>query len=382
MSIHHRIRPLGRLAVLLSVAASCHETAAPAPVQLVPDHGADYVPVAEWRTAVPAATGFDAARMEAVKRDVSRGRYGVIDGLLVVRYGYLVVEQYDHWSRNSAHTMQSVTKSITSLLTGIALAQHPRPLDTPVLDVFARYSTIANDDARKRALTLRNLLTMRTDMDFWEQPYPGSPLDQLNRSTADWVKFVLDRPMTGTPGTEWAYNSGSAIVMGGVIRELTGEQPDVFARRELFEPLGITGETWYRSPYDALPHCGGGLGLKPTDLTRIGYLVLRNGRWGTRQVVPEGWLNESVQPVTRGAPVFFSQYGSGYGYFWWLFPTARGGSDAGVIAASGSGGQWLFVVPSLDLVVAIVATNGNGLDLLYDGILPSLGSAHGSQSVP
>jgi CubicO group peptidase (beta-lactamase class C family) len=382
MSIDRRVRVVSRVVFLLTLAASCHDTAAPAPVQLVPDHGADYIPAAEWRTAVPAATGFDAPRMDAVKRDVTRGRYGTIDGFLVVRYGYLVVEQYDRWSRNSPHTMQSVTKSVTSLLTGIALAQHPRPLDTPVLDVFARYPNIENVDVRKRALTLRNLLTMRTNMDFWEQPYPGSPLDQLNRSSADWVKFVLDRPMTGAPGTAWAYNSGAAIVIGGVIRELTGDAPDVFARRELFEPLGITGETWYRSPFDALPHSGGGLGLKPIDLARIGYLVLRNGRWGTRQVVPADWMSSSVQPVTRGAPVFFSQYGSGYGYFWWTFPVTRGGSDAGVIAASGSGGQWLFVVPSLDLVVAVVATNGNGLDLLYEGVLPALGRAAGSRSVP
>src|SRR6185295_7985659 len=101
----HRPDPIARWAgvisrsiVVLFLTASCHETAAPAPVQLVPDHGADYVPASEWRTAVPAATGFDAAGMDAVRRDVSRGRYGAIDGLLVVRYGYLVVEQYDHWS--------------------------------------------------------------------------------------------------------------------------------------------------------------------------------------------------------------------------------------------------------------------------------------------
>lgn len=341
----------------------------------VSDSGGTYFPQAEWRTESPAAVGFDADRLDNAMRDVSGGRYGSMHGVLVVRFGYLVLEHYEGWDKSRVHTMQSVTKSVTSLLFGIArdkVSSDAGNLDRPVLDVFKRYSSIANVDDRKRSLTLRHLMTMRTSMDFWEQPYPGSPLDQLNRSSDDWVKFVLDRAMTGTPGSEWAYNSGAAIAMGGVIRELSGTNVDEFARRELFAPIGATGETWAKSPYDGLPHCGGGLNLKPLDLARVGYLVLRHGRWGDREIVPRAWLDLTTAPVTRGSPVFFSSYGSAYGYFWWLFPTRRGGTDTGIIAASGSGGQWLFVIPSLDIVVAIVAADGNGLDLLYDGILPAL----------
>ncbi|MGH9887953.1 MAG: serine hydrolase domain-containing protein, partial [bacterium] len=326
------------------------------------------VPAAEWRTARPASAGFDAARIESLERDVSRGRYGSIHGVLAVRYGYLVLEHYEGWSRDQAHTMQSVTKSVTSLLLGILAARAPADarLDRPVLDVFRRYTSVANLDDRKRSLTVRHLVTMRTSMDFWEDPYPGSPLDQLNRSSDDWVKFILDRPMTGVPGGTWAYNSGAAILTGAVIREIAGVNVDEFARRELFEPIGVRGETWYKSPFDGLPHCGGGLNLRAVDLARIGYLVLRGGMWGGREIVPASWLAESTRPDSRGAPVFFSSFGSAYGYFWWLFPPRRGASDLGVIAASGAGGQWLFVVPSLDLVVAVVAGDGAGLDLFYD----------------
>jgi CubicO group peptidase (beta-lactamase class C family) len=178
--------------------------------------------------------------------------------------------------------------------------------------------------------------------------------------------------MLGAPGNGWAYNSGAAILMGAVIRELAGENVDAFARRTLFGPLGITGESWVKSPFDSLPHCGGGLFLRALDLARIGYLVLRGGRWGDRAIVPRDWISVSTRVDTRNSSLFFASYGAGYGYFWWLFPRRRGGSDAGVIAASGSGGQWLFVVPDLDLVVVVVATNGNGLDLLYDALLPAL----------
>jgi CubicO group peptidase (beta-lactamase class C family) len=363
------------LAITIVVLAACGSATSTAAEQSVPDDGATYVPGVTWRTASPTALGLDANRINALRSDIAAGRYGAIDGVIIVRYGYVGLEVYDGWSASAPHTMQSVTKSVTSLLFGILSARdtmHAARLDRPVLDVFSRYADLQNVDERKRALTLEHLLSMRTDMDFWEQPYAGSPLDQLNRSQDDWVRFVLDRPMTGTPGSDWAYNSGSAIVTCGVIREITGMAPDAFARDFLFAPIGVTGETWFRSPYDQLPHCGGGLGLKLVDFARVGYLVLRHGRWGDQVVVPESWLAASTRPITRPTPGFFAGFNPGYGYYWWIFPTTRGGADAGVITASGAGGQWLFVIPTLDLVVAIVAQNGAGLDLLYDGVLPAV----------
>ena len=359
---------------LAAVAAGCTApTRAAEPIPL-PDSGKTYFPATEWRTLPARGAGFDENRLTLLRADVTRGKYGSIHGVLVVRYGFLVHEQYNAWSRDQLHTMQSVTKSVTSLLFGIANTAQPVTLaiDRPVLDLFARYSTIANVDDSKRVLTLRHLLTMRTSMDFWEQPYPGSPLDQLNTSRGDWIKFVLDRRMLGTPGTDWAYNSGAAIVIGGAIREAMGEGVDAFAQRELFTPIGIPSVSWARSSFDGLPHCGGGLGLRSVDLARIGYLVLRHGTWGTRQIVPSDWIDASTRIDSHGPTLLFSNFGSSYGYFWWLFPRQRGGSGAEIIAASGSGGQWLFIVPSLDLVVVVIAADGDGLDLLYDGVLPAI----------
>lgn len=345
----------------LVAAGGCNRAQVAAPLA---DSGA---PAAAWRTADPASAGFDGFRLAKVRTDVAGGRFGTIDGLVIVRYGHLVHEQYGAgWPATRAHTLQSVSKSVTALLYGMISEQSTARLDRKVVEIFTRYAPIANRDANKDALTIRDLLTMRTSMAYWEQPYPGSPHDSLNRSRDDWTKFILSRPMTGMPGTTWAYNSGAAILMCSVIREITGDSVPVFARRELFMPIGITSAYWIVSPFDGLPHCGGGLYMAPIDLARIGYLVLRHGRWGDRQLVPAAWITAMMQPYSSGGPVYFGSYGSGYGYFWWLFPEARGGSGAGVWAGSGSGGQWLFVVPSRDLVIALVASDGNGLDLLYD----------------
>ena len=362
------------LAVLAIIA--CRHSSVDGPrVSTLPDSGLNYFPGEGWRHATPSAVGLDAARIAALETDIAGSRYGAIDAVVVVRYGSVVVEKYNNWSPDRAHTMQSVSKSVTSLLVGLLQSSNTDgsvSLDRRVVDVMRRYAPFANDDDRKEALTLRNLLMMRTSMDFWEQPYPGSPLDQLNRSTGDWTRFIVDRPMTGQPGDSWAYNSGAAILACAMIRELSNQSVDDFARRELFAPIGVVGETWFKSPFDGLPHCGGGLNLRPIDMARVGYLVLRHGRWNDRQVVRSGWIDSSTARLSQGQELIFSSYNSGYGYFWWTFPTQRGGSDAGVIAASGAGGQWIFIVPSLDLVVAIAASNSAGLDLLYDGVLASI----------
>jgi CubicO group peptidase (beta-lactamase class C family) len=166
------MRRVAPAAVAFLLAACAAETTEP----LVPDDGSDYVPGALWRVATPAALGLDTGLMDRLRSDVAAGRYGVIDGVIVVRYGYVGFEQYTGWSPTQPHTMQSVTKSVTALLFGILAARessNAARLDRPLLDVFSRYSGLQNVDARKSALTLGHMLEMRTAMDFWEQPYAG-----------------------------------------------------------------------------------------------------------------------------------------------------------------------------------------------------------------
>src|SRR5205085_4909536 len=131
-----------------------------------------------------------------------------------------------------------VTKSVVSLVTGIAAAAGRLSPDDPVTRFFPSYEPIANLDDRKAALTVRNLLTMRTGFDWSEDPYAGSPLQRLNDCRCDWIRFVLDWRMREPPGARWEYVSGGAILLGGIIGAATGSRLDLFASASLFDPIG------------------------------------------------------------------------------------------------------------------------------------------------
>jgi CubicO group peptidase (beta-lactamase class C family) len=370
------------LAALLAVwvVAGCGTEPA-APIQQLGADAESYWPGASWRTASPAQVGVDARAISGLVAQLRSGSLGAEHALVIVRKGYVIADEYfAGWTADSIHTEQSVTKSVTSLVTGIAIARGDlRGVDQPLVDLLARYAPIANLDDRKRALTVRDVLTMRTGLDWNEDSYSGSPLEQLNNLQTDWLRFVIDWPMREQPGTRWQYNSGGVIALGGAIGIAAGVNTADYARTYLLRPIGITGDKWYRGYPDLLPHTGGGLLMSTRDLARVGYLVLRRGRWNGAQVVPSEWIAESTRP--RVTPTYrLGGRTSSYGYLWWLYTLDGGPPDAsttdGVIAASGAQGQWLFVVPKYDLVVAINAGITNGpdpaLDVLFRTIVPAV----------
>jgi CubicO group peptidase (beta-lactamase class C family) len=361
--------------------AGCGSSGPSAPVDQLGADSESYWPDASWRTARPAAVSIDENAINGLLTWLGSGSLGAEHAIVIVRKGYVIADAYfAGWTADSIHTEQSVTKSVTSLVTGIAIARGDlRGVDQPLVELLGKYAPIANLDDRKRALTVRDVLTMRTGLDWNEDVYAGSPLERLNNLQTDWLRFVIDWPMREQPGTRWQYNSGGVIALGGAIGVASNMNTAEYARTHLLRPIGITTDKWYRGFPDLLPHTGGGLLLTTRDLARVGYLVLRNGKWNGTQVVPQAWLRESTRPLVT--PTYrLGDRTSSYGYLWWLYTLTGGTPDANtadlVIAASGAMGQWLFVVPRYDLVVAINAGITSGpdpaLDMLFGTILPAM----------
>ena len=363
-------RSLGILGIASALA--CNGATSAQNVAQLPRDGDTYWPSTTWRTATPAQVGLDSERLAALVQALRTNAISGLHSLVVVRHGYVAVEEYFNGSSaTQVHTMQSVSKSVTSLVTGIAIGEGKLSTTSRVFDIMPVYDTLIHGDERKRAVTIGSLLQMRSGINFYEQPYAGSPLERLNTSRSDWVAIALGEPMNAAPGERWQYNSGGVIALGKAVQVAAGVRFVQYAREKLFTPLGISTQFWIVSPFDSVPHTGGGLNLRTIDLARIGYLVLRNGRWNNAQVVSADWLRESTRTYSTN-PYQLGGYGTEYGYLWWLMTVP--GSTEKMIAASGNMNQWLFVVPRLDLVVAVTgaANQANVPQFMIENIIPSV----------
>jgi CubicO group peptidase (beta-lactamase class C family) len=362
------LRALGQAVVLAAVAAACgggSTVAGPSTTSLSPVEAN-----ADWSVSTPGAQGLRSDLLIDLVNRIRRGEYGAVTSLLIARHEKLVLEEYfDGWTADRTHTTQSVSKSVTSLLAGMAVDRGLLSIDAPVTSFFPEYAPIANLDDRKRAMTVRHLLMMQTGLDWSEATYEGSPLERMNTCGCNWLRFVLDWPMREPPGTRWEYVSGGTIVLGAIVASVVGQPLYQFAHEQLDAPLAIRDSRWVVSSLEnGITHAGGGLRLRPRDMLKIGQLVLNGGNWRGVQVVSDRWIRESTTPLITNVTTFGS-WPASYGYLWWRLPD-------GVIAAVGSRGQWIFIVQSANLVVSATGeVDANFLSAptaLYRHVLPSL----------
>lgn len=317
-------------------------------------------------------------------RIIEKGTYGNIDSMLVIHKGQVVIDKsYEHdyvkvnkgrdasdhiynyynpnyhpfYKGSKLHTLQSVTKSVTSALIGIAVGRGEIPgLTVKVLDYFKNKKVLHVDD-RKKSMTLEDVLTMRTGISWNEEiPYddPENSCIQLEASP-DWVEFVMNRPMDCQPGEVFEYNSGASQLLSYIIKESTGMYIDQYAEKYLFGPLGIKDYYWKKTPTD-LPDTEGGLYLETKNLAKIGMLYLHDGVWEGKQILPKGWVQATVKPHVKDIAPESATNNWGYGYQWWLIPYKKNPVKY-IYTCTGYGGQLLFVVPELDLIAVFTGWN-------------------------
>lgn len=272
--------------------------------------------------------------------------------LTVVRNGYVVTDAYYYpYTRDSLHDIASVSKSISSLMTGTAIRQG---MIGSVDEKLGDY--IGSADAQKREIRIADLLTMRAGF-FWEDSLSNARGEYEMNMSSDWLSYILSIPMGARkPGETFVYNNFAPCLNTAIVNRASGMSSRQFIETHLFGPMGIRD-------YDVHPDTAAaglyGVGLmKPLDMAKIGLLMLNKGKWGSRQLVSENWVKESTRiqvPIMDGA----RPETNGYGYYWW--------TDAlGSYSARGRGGQRIHVFPQEKLIVVLTGGNDDGNSAYYE----------------
>jgi CubicO group peptidase (beta-lactamase class C family) len=353
------------LALSLLVAQVVYATALTAQEvkrQLPPVCGAPLALNDGWQIDAPDVQGLDSSRLCALADRLQEA--DDVHSIVIARHGRLVFEQYfagydEPWGyedkryefdATTKHDMRSVSKSIVSLLTGIAIDRGMiDDVDAPALQFFPEMVSGAKEGWSR--IKLRDLLTMSSGIAWdenraWSDPKNDEP---HLLSEPDPTRFVLSKPIASPPGAVWNYNGGGVELLGSIIARQSRKSLDVFARDALFTPLGITDFEWQTYPNGKVS-AASGLRLRPRDAAKIGQLMLNKGLWQGVQIVSADWIEQSTRPRFQAIGYFGGLFF--YGRFWWLGRTLSGEREVPWISAMGLGGQRIFIVPSLDLVVA------------------------------
>jgi CubicO group peptidase (beta-lactamase class C family) len=316
--------------------------------------------------------------LESLHNRLLTGDIPNLHSVLVTQHGEVIAEWYfegtdEEWGipipakkfgPASIHDVRSVTKSVVSLLFGIALADHAVPdLDSPVFDSFPEYKDLQNPERSR--IRLRDLLTMTSGLQWDERTYPYT--DPRNGETAmsaapDRYRYILSRPMDSIPGTHWRYSGGDVALIAAIIARSTKTPIDKYAANKLFHPVGITDFNWMTDDKE-IPIAASGIRMLPRDMAKIGLLVLHQGRdQAGRQVVPAAWIRESIAPHVFALTQ--NNCTISYGYFWWI----ETGCNRVSYSAQGNGGQHIRIVPSLDMVIVTTAGlyNQRASNLVYE----------------
>lgn len=305
-----------------------------------------YWPTQAWRVSTPEEQGLDsntlAEAVEFVLRENVRAH-----SLLVIRNGFVVADAYFYpYASNTRHDVASVTKSITSTLIGIAIDKGLiKDVKQPVLGFFPDRKAAGLDD-RKKAMTIEHLLLMQSGLECVNSPTEVTLFQMLG--SPDWIQFMLNLPMTDPPGVRFSYNSGAVHLLSAIVRKTSGMSLLSFARRNLFEPLGISDVSWPTDPRGEDNHGWGDLQLRPHDMAKIGYLILKNGQWEGRPIISSDWVRAATQKKVS------LQNGESYGYLWWM-PA----QPPGLVEARGRGGQRIVIWPEKN---ALIVFTGGGFE--------------------
>ena len=309
---------------------------------LAADGKPDYWPTQGWRTASLESQGMDSEFLLKMMETIWEQEIG-INSALIVRNGYIVLEANGYaYHRDDLRNIQSCTKSVSSALIGIAIDKgYIQSVQQPVLNFFPdRKAKRLNTN--KKAMTLEHVLTMTTGLkcrDSYLYQWDGLTRMQARR---DWVKYMIDLPMSEKPGTHFEYCNGASFLLSAIIQNKTSMNALSFAEKYLFAPLGISNIKWPSNPR-GITIGWGQLKMRPRDMAKIGYLYMNEGLWNGKRIISSQWIKESTRKhtIATGLP--------GYGYQWWII-------NDDIYTAIGYDGQFIIVAPKEKLITVFTSS--------------------------
>jgi CubicO group peptidase (beta-lactamase class C family) len=266
---------------------------------------------------------------------------GSVESVMIEKNGEIIAQQFEgRMNPNRTTNIKSASKSILSLLVGIAIREgFLEGVDQPIGEFFEEYFS-ENPDPEKEAITIGDLITMRGGLESTSIRNYGRWVVSSN-----WYRYVLDGEMEGEPGEEMIYSTGSTHLLSVILTRATGMSTRAFANQYLFDPMGINLGGWDRDP-QGYYFGGNNMAMSPVDMLKIGRMMMNMGEWQGEQIVPQEWILDSVKTYTRSN---YNPYDMGY--LWWSRPV--NGYEA--IFAWGHGGQYIMMIPELDVVMAITS---------------------------
>jgi CubicO group peptidase (beta-lactamase class C family) len=346
-----------------------------------------------WQIGDQGAAIANPERLCALRDKLEKPDSPSVHAVVLVRNGTLLFEHYregydEKWGRpigevqyapEVKHDVRSISKSVVSLLVGIAIDRGLIPsVDEPVFTFFPEFAALRAPE--KDRISLRHLLTMSSGIEWDEsRSYTDPENSEIKMIFApDSYRYAFEQPMAAEPGKVWNYSGGSTTLLAAIVEKAAGKPLLDFARESLFTPLGITDVEWLNVP-NGQPAAASGLRLRPRDLAKVGQLFLNEGSWNGKRVVSTTWLQESIEPR------FTVRNGKRYGYQWWLGRSVMKDRIIDWTAGFGLGGQRLFILPTYDAVVVVTAglykrgfqdQDLVAFDILNNYILPAIGDKY------
>lgn len=314
-----------------------------------------------WDYGLPSENGLNDSLLLQLNAAITRTQYGNINGLIITRGNQLVFENYyNDFFRSRTKNIGRGTLAVTTLLLGFFLEEgFITSLDAPIHDYLPEYQSIFDASPQKQNITILHLLQNTSGL-VWNESLVNTQQSESDlyqmKLTDDWTEYILSKPMEAAPGLRKVINSANGVILARIFQNQLGDQPlETFIADRLFHPIGISDYTWQADSAGTLDG-GNGLNLSTLDYTRIGYLILREGKWtDNHRIISREW----VLDVTTAWTSYDVDYSLGYG--WWIYTDRFLEEYSSGVSflpfLSGQSGSSLYLVPEEEMVVCIHSNN-------------------------